>query len=235
MNKTRIGLCLAIFFLIICLLSAVRINKNTISVSVPPDNRPTVIIDAGHGGEDGGAISSSGLLEKDINLSIALTLQKLFTQSGFEVVMTRTEDKAIYSENCESLREKKVSDIHNRTNICNQNQNNIFISIHQNKFEQSKYSGTQVFYSSNNILSSELAECIQNVIKGTLQKNNNRQCKPSDDNVYILKHAEVPAILIECGFLSNPQEEASLKTEQYRNQLAFAIFSGFLEFYYQTY
>lgn len=210
-------------------------NPPATTTSTSVLTKPTIVIDAGHGGEDGGATSETGLLEKDVNLHIALTLQKLFLQSGFKVTMTRTEDKAIYDSNADSLREKKVSDIHNRSEIVNKYDNNILISIHQNKFEQSKYSGTQIFYSDNKPLSSKLAEAVRLSVTGLLQNNNTRQCKSTTEGVYILKNATVPAILVECGFLSNPQEEELLKTETYRNQLAFAIFSGFIEFYYQNY
>lgn len=226
---------LSICLVFSCFLSAMTYNPPATTTSASVLTKPTIVIDAGHGGEDGGATSESGLLEKDVNLHIALTLQKLFLQSGFNVTMTRTEDKAIYDSNADSLREKKISDIHNRSNIANENDNNILISIHQNKFEQSKYSGTQIFYSDNKPLSSKLAEAVRSSVTGLLQNNNTRQCKSTTEGVYILKNATVPAILVECGFLSNPQEEELLKTETYRNQLAFAIFSGFIEFYYQNY
>lgn len=223
--------------IISCLLSSLALTeiKQIKATSTDLSEKPIIVIDAGHGGEDGGAVADTGLMEKDVNLSIALILEKLFLQSGFQVTMTRTDDISIYSEGASSLREKKVSDIHNRTAICNNYSNNILISIHQNKFEQSKYSGTQVFYSDNNKLSNPLAQCISTSVKGLLQPDNTRECKPSDNNVYILKNATVPAVLVECGFLSNPQESELLSTDKYRNQLAFSIFSGFLEFYYQNY
>lgn len=235
MNKRILSICMALFLILSSIFSAITFNDKTKATNANTLAKPVIILDAGHGGEDGGAVSESGLVEKDVNLQIALTLQRLFLQSGFDVIMTRTEDKAIYDNTAATLREKKISDIHNRTDICNSNSNNIFISIHQNKFEQSKYKGTQVFYSVNNSMSSNLAESIRSAVKGLLQNDNNRQCKPSSDNVYILKKATVPAVLVECGFLSNKQEESLLKTDQYRNQLAFAIYSGFLEFYYQYY
>lgn len=235
LNKKLFSICLAVLLVASCIFSSVIFSDNSYTVSAEVTAKPTIIIDAGHGGEDGGAMSESGLLEKDVNLDIALTLQKLFMQSGFKVIMTRTDDKAIYDSDATTLREKKVSDIHNRSDICNSDSNNIFISIHQNKFEQSKYSGTQMFYSVNNTSSSQLAENIRTAVTGLLQNDNNRQCKPTTDDVYILKNATVPAVLVECGFLSNPQEEALLATQEYRNQMAFAIFTGFLEYYYQNY
>lgn len=220
-----------------CVLSSWTLvgNNNIEATGSEYKEEAIIIIDAGHGGEDGGAVSENGLLEKDINLSIALALQKFFVQGGFQVKMIRTGDYAVYSDEASTLREKKISDIHNRADICNENPNNIFISIHQNKFEQSKYKGTQVFYSENDSLSSPLAECIRSSVKGLLQPDNNRQCKPTDDSVYILKNATIPAVLVECGFLSNPQEAELLSTQEYQNKIAFSIYSGFNEFYYQYY
>ena len=220
-----------------CILSSwTHIGSNYTQTSGSEYNEePVIVIDAGHGGEDGGAVSESGLIEKNVNLSIALKLQKFFTQSGFKVKMIRTDDYAVYSDDASTLRDKKVSDIHNRAKLCNDNPNNILISIHQNKFEQSKYKGTQVFYSGNNSLSNPLAECIRTSVKGLLQHDNNRLCKLTDDSVYILKNATVPAVLVECGFLSNPQEAELLSTLEYQNRMAFSIYSGFIEFYYQYY
>ena len=148
MNRKILSCCLAFFLVVSCTVSALTYNSKTASTNATATNsKPVIILDAGHGGEDGGAVSDSGLVEKDVNLQIALILQKFFVQSGFEVVMTRSDDRAIYSDDATTLREKKVSDIHNRADICNSDDNNIFISIHQNKFDQSKYNGTQVFYS----------------------------------------------------------------------------------------
>ncbi|MGN0452935.1 MAG: N-acetylmuramoyl-L-alanine amidase [Ruminococcus sp.] len=196
---------------------------------------PTVIIDAGHGAEDGGAVSSGGLLEKDINLSIALTLEKLFRQSGFDVIMTRTDDAALYDATAATIREKKVADIHKRTEIVNSDKNNILISIHQNKFDDSVCKGAQIFFSSNNIQSEALAENVRSAVVGLIQNDNTRKCKKATSSIYILHHAEVPAIMVECGFLSNHEEEKLLSTEEYRNSMAFAVYSGFLEFYYNNY
>ena len=204
-------------------------------VSSSLESKPIIIIDCGHGGEDGGAVSQSGLLEKDINLEIGLILEKLFLQSGFDVYMIRSTDKAIYDNNAESLREKKVSDIHNRSKIANSDQRNILISIHQNQFEDSKYSGAQVFYSKNTESSKILAENIRLAIKGLIQSDNERQCKAADSNIYILDKSNVPAVLVECGFLSNVKEAERLSDLYYREQISFAIFAGFLEFYYNNY
>lgn len=193
----------------------------------------TVIIDPGHGGEDGGAIGYNGVVEKGINLSISLKLRSFFEQAGYRVIMTRTDDKAIYDNGCNTLRQKKVSDIHNRSKIVEQNPRAVFISIHQNKFEQSIYSGTQIFYSQNNENSKLLADFLQSDIKKILQPENERKTKPAGKNLYILYHAKSPAVLVECGFLSNPQEAQKLQDNKYQNKMAFSVFYSILHFYSQ--
>ena len=205
------------------------IKANTTSIE-----EMNVIIDCGHGGEDGGAVSSDGIVEKDINLAIGLILEKFFLQGGFNVTMTRREDISLHDETAESLREKKVSDIHNRTDFCNSSDNNILISIHQNKFDDSKYYGTQVFYSKNNTQSRVLAESIRASVTGLLQNDNTRQCKEATNSIYLLHNAKIPAVIVECGFLSNPQETELLKSEMYQREIAYAIYCGFLEFYYKS-
>ena len=164
-----------------------------------------------------------------------MSLQKLFIHGGFDVEMIRTSDTSVASQDATTIREKKVSDIHNRTDIANKKDSNILISIHQNKFEDGKYYGTQVFYSSNNLKSKEFAEDIRLAVKGLLQGDNERQCKPATSDIYLLHNADVPSVLVECGFLSNSDEEKKLRTEGYRNQIAFCIYAGFLEYYYQNY
>lgn len=222
-------LCL---FLLLC-------HRAVSSVDVDADNvsgrSVKIIIDAGHGAEDGGAVSASGLLEKDINLDIALTLEKLFLSGGFEVEMIRRTDAAIYDSGCDTLRSKKISDIHNRSEICNSDENNIYISIHQNKFDEIKYKGTQVFYSVNDPGSIRLAESIRYSVVSLLQNDNERELKPATSSIYILDKAQVPAVLVECGFLSNPREEKLLSTDEYKNNMAYSIYLGFLEYYNQNY
>lgn len=207
-----------------------------VSVNDEPDvqvvsavTKPIVVIDAGHGGEDGGA-SANGVLEKDINLSIALKLRDMLVASGYNVVMTREDDISIYDNSASTIHEKKVSDMRNRKEIINGNSNNILISIHQNKFEQSKYSGAQIFYSKNNGLSIKLAENIQRSVTGLLQPENKRELKAADGSVYLLDKAEVPAVIVECGFLSNAEEAKKLNSEEYQKQMAFAILCGFLDY-----
>lgn len=205
------------------------VNDEPEVLTASAGTEPVVVIDAGHGGEDGGA-GANGALEKDINLSIALKLRDMLTASGFTVVMTREEDISIYDSSASTIHEKKVSDMRNRRDIINSNSNNILISIHQNKFEQSKYSGTQIFYSKNNGRSIKLAEDIKRSVTGLLQPENKRELKAADSSVYLLDKAEVPAVIVECGFLSNEEEAKKLSTDDYQKKMAFAIMCGFLDY-----
>lgn len=209
----------------------VAIKAQTANVLQP---RPKLVIDAGHGGEDGGAVSSDGTMEKDINLDIALRLQKLLVLSGCDVTLTRDSDKAIYEEGADSLKSKKVSDMKKRLSIFNEDPEQTVISIHQNKFPQTQYSGTQVFYSGQTQESNLLAESIKASVVGMLQPQNTRETKKADKNIYLLYNAKVPAVIVECGFLSNSEELARLKTEEYRQEMAFAIYCGYLNYYNQN-
>ncbi len=196
-------------------------NKNS-------ENARTVVLDAGHGGEDGGAVGVDGIVEKDINLAISLKLRDLLEASGYNVVMTRDKDEAIYDSTAESLREKKRSDLHNRADIIKENSkdNTIFVSIHQNKFPDSKYFGTQVFYSKNNSESQGLANGIKDCVVSLIQPDNTREIKPAEKNVYLLNNAEIPAVVVECGFLSNKEEAAKLSQDDYQGRVAFCVYCG---------
>lgn len=196
-------------------------------------NTPTIILDAGHGGEDGGAIGLDGTIEKTLNLEISLKIQDLLEASGYKVIMTRENDKAIYDSDAKTLREKKKSDLKNRLNIINKNkeENCVFISIHQNKFPNEKYLGTQIFYSSNNAKSEELAKKIKESVKGLIQPENDREIKPANDKIFLLKKANIPAVIVECGFLSNIKETQKLKSEKYQNQLAFSIYCAIANYF----
>lgn len=191
---------------------------------------PLIIIDAGHGGEDGGTQSSSGIIEKDINLSISKKIENIFTLYGFDTLMIRSVDKLIYNEDCTTVREKKVSDIHNRMRILEQHPDSIFLSIHQNHFDQSKYSGAQVFYSKNNPESQIIAECIQSTVISNLQHENTRAVKPSGTEIYLLYHAKSPAVMVECGFLSNGAEAQLLNDDEYQTKMSVAIVQGVLTY-----
>lgn len=188
----------------------------------------TVVIDAGHGGIDGGTQAKDGTLEKDINLNIALKLKDILESFGVKTVMTRETDVSIHNSGVTGIRNQKISDINNRLNIIETTENALFVSIHQNYFSQSKYSGAQVFYSKNNPESQSLALSIRNSLIENLQKDNTREIKQSGKEIYLLNNTTVPAVMVECGFLSNEAEADLLKTEEYQNQVAFFTAYGIL-------
>lgn len=190
----------------------------------------TVIIDAGHGGPDGGTSADDGTLEKDLNLQIAIKLNESLNSMGIKTVMIRTEDISVHDASANTIRQKKVSDLKNRLKIINETNNSIFVSIHQNHFSDSRYSGTQVFYSKNNPQSSVLADCIRQSVISDLQKDNTRETKPSGTDIYLLYHAESPAVMVECGFLSNINESKNLKNENYQKELAFVLALGISDY-----
>lgn len=192
--------------------------------------KKVILLDAGHGGEDGGTSSKSGILEKDINLAVALYLRDYLTLSGFEVKMTRDSDTDLSDKSLETVRARKVSDLKKRVEMIAQNSGGILVSIHQNFFEQEKYYGTQVFYSSNNTQSMPIAESIRSSVVSLIQPDNERELKDAT-SVYILKNAACPAVIVECGFLSNEQEAEKLNTPEYQKKLAFAICCGIVNYY----
>jgi N-acetylmuramoyl-L-alanine amidase len=222
------GICVLI---VVVFFTVGRLQNALAADNSNSEYEKTVIIDPGHGGVDGGAVGSGGVVEKGINLAISLKLKDFFESSGYKVIMTREDDRSIHDDGSNSIREKKVSDIHNRFKILEKNPKAIFLSIHQNKFQKSQFSGTQVFYSANNDSSKILAQFIQARATSLLQPGNDREIKPAGGNLYILYHAKSPAVLVECGFLSNSQEAALLQNDAYQNKMAFSIFCGTLDFY----
>ena len=200
------------------------LNYKTASYSeVHSQSLPTVIIDAGHGGEDGGAIGVNGSYEKDINLSISKKLNSLLNACGIKTVMTRTEDILLYDKNSDYEGRKKALDQAARLKISESYENAIFVSIHMNSFPQNKYKGLQVYYSSNDRNSSNLAEEIQALTKTYIMNENQRKIKASDGKIFLLDKMNIPSVLIECGFLSNPEECLKLNDENYQNELASVI------------
>lgn len=223
-------ICFALLSAFVFLMISAALN---IKVSVSSENvksMPTIVIDAGHGGEDGGAVSESGVLEKDINLSIANDTSALFYLLGFDVKQTRKTDIALDNRE-DTIRKRKVSDMKKRLEIFNYSKENTIISIHQNKFTESKYHGTQIFYSPNNPKSKQLADSIKYSVKGLLQPDNERECKKADSGIYLLKNTNNPAVIVECGFISNGEECKNLLDSQYQKQMAFSITAGFLSYY----
>lgn len=190
--------------------------------------RQTLIIDAGHGGFDGGAQASDGTSEQYINLCIARDLSALCTLFGERVVLTRPDEEALDYASGRSIHENKVADLKARKEIAENVQNGIFLSIHLNKFQETQYFGAQTFYSSNHEDSKLYAEAIQNCLIEGLDNNNARKAKAAPETVYLMKQLKCPALIVECGFLSNPEELISLKDEDYQKRLALCILSGYL-------
>ncbi len=183
---------------------------------------PTVVIDPGHGGADCGAVGINGVLEKDINLKLSLYLASEFENAGYKVILTRTEDVMLVDTKATHTT-KKSSDLTARTHIAEEGQ--MFISVHMNKFPEEKYKGAQVYHSVNDARSARLAEMLQSGIINALQPDNNRSVK-SGNGLYLLDRIKCPAVIVECGFLSNNEEAEKLKNDEYLRILAFEIFSA---------
>lgn len=189
---------------------------------------PTVVIDPGHGGIDGGAVGISGVYEKDLNLQISEKLRDTMSFLGFGTRMTRQDDVSVHKEGI-TIREKKISDIKCRVDSINKIKDAFLISVHLNHFSMEKYSGAQVFYGKNEA-SKPLAVAIQDALKYGVDEENKRIPQKAG-NVYLLNNVNCPAVLVECGFLSNAKEEKLLKNEDYQRKLALSVAVGFVNSY----
>ena len=187
---------------------------------------PVVVIDVGHGGKDPGKVGVNDVLEKDINLAIAKRLKSLLMQNDVMVVMTREEDKDLASENASN---RKNEDLRARVKLLEEVQPVLMISIHQNSYPESDVDGAQVFYYSGSSEGKRLGNIVQESLKYEIKDGNHRIAKANKD-YYLLKRAVCPAIIVECGFLSNPKEAELLNTEEYQEKLAFAISLGVMEY-----
>ncbi len=195
------------------------------------DFSPVIVLDAGHGGEDGGASSADGLIEKDVNLTLCRMLRAYFIANGWKTVMTRTDDRLLYDRNADFQGHKKALDLAARLQIAQKVSPALFVSVHMNAFPAlPSCCGTQVFYSVNHPLSRHYAESVQNAA-ADFQPNNRRVCKAAGSSIYLLHHLQLPAILVEAGFLSNPAEASLLADENYLASLAFVIFRGIVSAY----
>ena len=197
------------------------------SVTVYPVS--TLVLDAGHGGEDGGAVSMTGISESQINLAITLKMDQILGLYGVAPVLLRDQDISLHDAGAATLREKKVSDLKNRVAAIQSLENPTLLSIHQNSYPDGKYKGAQVFYAPTE-QSQELAQHIQNALRGSLQPENTRECKPIPDTVYLMNHIDCQAVLIECGFLTNQAEEALLRDSGYQKKLAMTLSSAWLSY-----
>ena len=227
MQVKKFFLCLLLAVALVCVVIRCR---DTAAPAVAPERFRgcAVVIDAGHGGEDGGAISLTGRVESGLNLDIALRLEQLFGLYGVETVMLRSQDVSLHSDDAETLRQKKVSDLHNRAELVEEVEGATLISIHQNSYPDSRYSGAQVFYAPT-LGSQELAECTQEILRQTLDDDNSRKASQVAESVYLMNHVSCRAILVECGFLTNPEEEQKLISPDYQTKLAAALCGAYLQ------
>lgn len=217
--------------LIICVVAVFGYVKTEyIDADANADMIPTIIIDAGHGGFDGGAAAVDGTVEKDINLQISLKTANILKLYGFNVIMTRDTDTGTEDDESQTIAKRKKSDLSNRLDYMKDNPDSIFVSIHLNKFTTSAANGAQVFYTKNYKEALFLAQSVQKSITKLIQPENTRVVKQGTDSTYLLKNATVPAIIVECGFLSNKSDLEKLKTDKYQSQMAFCIVCGILDY-----
>ena len=226
MKLEKLASTCVFYILIVCIFLSLTYlcseATDTVAEMIPVEREHTVVIDAGHGGEDGGAISCTGKPESGYNLEIALKLRDLMELLGYETRMIRETDVSVYTEG-DTLARKKVSDLQQRVKIINETEDAVLVSIHQNTFSDSRYSGPQVFYGPAGE-SQALADQMQQALVSSLTPGSSRKCKPAE-NVYLMQNIRCTGILVECGFLSNPWEEALLRDEAYRKKLCCVIAS----------
>ena len=187
-----------------------------------------IVLDAGHGGEDGGAVSSSGVVESDINLQFTQKLKYILSLNGYEIVMTREDDSDLADKSIDTISGRKKSDMHRRLDIYNSDIRNVAISIHQNIFPADSCKGTQVFYSTQVMSGKILADNITDTVKKYLQPENQRLSKPTSGSIFLLDNAKIPAVIVECGFLSNSEEVKLLCDRDYQRKFSYCVFLGLL-------
>ena len=212
------------------IVNSYMISQKLIKTNATPITNKTVVLDAGHGLPDEGAVGFTGTTEQAINLEIVLKLQELIEQSGAKVILTRSDENGIYSADSTSIRNKKISDIKNREYIVDNSNADIFISIHLNKYQDSKYSGWQTFYQPKIENSKLLATSIQNELNNNINKDNKR-VPMAIKGVYLMEHINIPGVVVECGFISNPTEEELLKQETHQSKLAWGIYTGVQKYF----
>ena len=200
--------------------AAIVSSRNTSS------EKPCIVLDAGHGGADPGKVGENDVLEKDLNLTIVYKLKTLFENKGFKVVLTRTDDKALVSEDSKNV---KVEDLRNRVALIEKNKPNITIRIHQNTIPDASVSGPQVFFFKQSAEGEKIAAIVQQALNEQLDPPKKRVSKSNDD-YYILKKTSSPTVIVECGFLSNETEAANLTDDAYQDKLALAIYSGICQY-----
>ncbi len=226
--------CFEIIIVVIFVLSVsvLFLFENEVALHTNSDmkNLTTVVLDAGHGGEDGGAVGFDGILEKEINLDITKKLEMILNLFGINTEMTRRDDVSLVDSEGGTVSSRKVADIKSRVKLVREKPCAILISIHQNSFPQENCKGSQVFYSGNNTNSKLLATYVQGSLRFGIDSKNRRKEKINDKSIYLLENVTCPAILVECGFLTNPQEAQLLKKDTYKTKLAVCITAGLLRY-----
>ena len=222
MGNGKKSIVVMVYLLVVSAFLAISYGASlattTVAQLIPLEREKTLVIDAGHGGVDGGATSCTGILESRFNLEICLKLEDLFHLLGYKTKMIRKTDISVYTSG-DTIAAKKVSDLRQRVKMVMETEDPVLISIHQNTFSDGRYSGAQVFY---NLQGEDLARCLQSSLVKSLNPDSKRISKPAD-GVYLMQHIDCPAVLVECGFLSNPEEEAKLRDETYQKKLCCVI------------
>jgi N-acetylmuramoyl-L-alanine amidase len=232
MKKSNVILVGLIFALLLAIYS-LNMNLDTQASITGKELQRTVVIDAGHGGEDPGKVSSySDLKEKDLNLKIAVKVKELLENDNYKVIMTREEDKLVYTEGTTNIYEKRKQDLTRRKDIMDNGGAQIVVSIHLNSFSDSRYYGAQTFYPPNSPESLKLANSLQSTLRDKLDKDNKRAPQEKKDPIVILTDLKTPTTIVECGFLSNAAEEQKLGTEEYQSRIADSIKEG-IDKYFQ--
>lgn len=229
MNHEKLHSSITSVMTILLLCSMIVLSRETalyVSGRMAEQKAVTVVIDSGHGGIDPGKIAADGTLEKDINLAIALKLQQYLEAADITVIMTRTSDDGLYDPD---ISNKKVQDMKNRVSIINESDARLAVSIHQNSYSDSSIHGAQVFYYANGDSAKTLADILQNILVKDLDPDNHRQSK-SNDSYYLLKKTTCPTVIVECGFMSNPNEAALLNSASYQDRVAWVLHLGILQY-----
>ncbi len=222
----RKTLLLVMVAILVCsLLMTAHSGKMVSTVGL---NRRLIVVDAGHGGMDGGGVGVEDILEKDLNLQIAKKLEQKLTEHGYQVVMTRSEDISLHDEEKKTVREQKNSDLKKRAAIANEQKAGLFVSIHMNKYESSEVKGAQVFYKKDDPAGEQYAKYIMEELK-KIDTENHRQEKLLPNKNLTFSKLNVPSVLVECGFISNAEEAKKLQDDIYQNALVDAIFAGILK------
>ena len=229
-KKKILMLLIGVFCFSTLLFTNMNKVENTVLTSTLPVSNRIIVLDAGHGKPDEGAEGNNGTTEEKANLSITLKLQKLLEESGATVILTRSDENGIYDQKSTTIREMKVSDIKNRVEIGNNSSADILVSIHLNKGDNSSYTGFQTFYKKDDEQGKRLAVDIQGSLKDTIKTENKREAHEIS-GIYLVDNVEIPTTIVECGFLSNPQEEEKLLTEDYQNQLVWGIYIGIMNYF----